>query len=265
MSAYAYDESLTVEPVSKYDFIPAVYIDSNYHTVDEKNEKGYDIKEIDKPYCLSKYHEKLNKKQCIVEIDKKKGETELILRFDVTQGNSNAEDRDGTINAKSTGVEVLSKATLEVKYGWKILLKISTENIAKDARIEFYSKDSGFWDRQGEVTEEILCGILNFGYKQTCFCNRDFTVEELTEIILNLRKNTYESKLSIFHYHSDKLFYKNSGCSTNKDYKSEIVPQEQQNFEYFTKVLNKCFKDFKIDTCIKRISFIILLYQAKCL
>ncbi len=79
--------------------------------------------------------------------------------------------------------------------------------------------------------------------KQTgeCYCNRDFTVEEVTRIIKRLRKNENLSGNSILSHDNCKI--------TNK------------SFDKLTEELNKTIAKYKISQCIQKIHFITQLYH----
>lgn len=83
-----------------------------------------------------------------------------------------------------------------------------------------------------------------------CFCNRDFTVEEMKNIVMTLRKNTSYNNKTIEYYHQEKLFYKEPSLNDN----------EKNNFQILTWVLNQTFNKFKINTCIRKINFLAQMY-----
>jgi len=83
-----------------------------------------------------------------------------------------------------------------------------------------------------------------------CFCNRDFTVDEIKNIVIDLRKNTFYNNKTIEYYHQDKLFYLEPSLNEN----------EKNNFQILAWVLNQMFKKFKISTCIRKINFLAQMY-----
>jgi predicted chitinase len=93
-------------------------------------------------------------------------------------------------------------------------------------------------------------------YWTPCYCNRDLTVEEMTNIVKEIRDNTFyydsvtKKDYSITHYHGNKLFYLESLLPKN----------EKNNYNKLTEVLNKAFSDFNINTCIRKINFLAQMY-----
>lgn len=76
-----------------------------------------------------------------------------------------------------------------------------------------------------------------------CFCHRDFTVEELKNIIKDLRLINNDKRTD--------LFYLKSSISINHDLK-EI----DKSYEVFTKELNLMFKKYNITTCLRKTHFL---------
>ena len=105
---------------------------------------------------------------------------------------------------------------------------------------------------------KLKCAKIVIPKQKTCFCNRYFTVDEFKDIVVELRKNTYYDKKTIFTYHSDKIFHRNN--LTKEEYKSEIIIEDDRTFEKLTFVLNKAFNEYKINTCIRKISFLAQMY-----
>ncbi|WP_062055733.1 CHAP domain-containing protein [Aquimarina longa] len=83
-----------------------------------------------------------------------------------------------------------------------------------------------------------------------CYCNKDFTAEDLRKIVKRVRDNTFDktSGESISYHHEDKLFYDGD------------VPQSDQNFEKLTEVLNASFNKYGITNCIQKIHFLSNMY-----
>ena len=131
------DENVRAELcVRNYDFIPIVELDKTY----PENEFTY---LNNKQYIsLSPY---IEKKMYPLEIVKLNGKIEVILRFTILQGNSAANDKQGNIRIVGNGVKIITKDEINVKYGYKILLKISGEGLKKDACIDFYANDDDNW------------------------------------------------------------------------------------------------------------------------
>ena len=93
---------------------------------------------------------------------------------------------------------------------------------------------------------------------KTCYCNRDFTVAEIINIVVEIRKNTFYNNQTIYSYHGEKLFYRNE--LTKKEYETEIMPETDRTFEKLTLVVNKNFKKYKINNCIQKIHFLAQMY-----
>jgi predicted chitinase len=94
--------------------------------------------------------------------------------------------------------------------------------------------------------------------KKTCYCNRDFTVDEMQTIVEGIRDNTFYNNKPISEYHGVKLFHRNNDTKT--DYNKELVKEKDQNFNTLTELLNKYFKSFKINKCIQKIHFLAQMY-----
>lgn len=79
--------------------------------------------------------------------------------------------------------------------------------------------------------------------KGECFCYRDFSVEEFKNIILEMR---------VFSKNSVKdLFYK----------KNCPLSEEDKTFERLTEEINKSFKEWEINTCMRKIQFLAQCYH----
>ena len=79
--------------------------------------------------------------------------------------------------------------------------------------------------------------------KGECFCYRDFSVEEFKNIILEMRafsKNSFKD-----------LFYK----------KNCPLSEEDKTFERLTEEINKSFKEWEINTCMRKIQFLAQCYH----
>ncbi|ADV48985.1 CHAP domain containing protein [Cellulophaga algicola DSM 14237] len=83
-----------------------------------------------------------------------------------------------------------------------------------------------------------------------CFCNKDFTVEDLKKIVYHVRYNTFDktSKKSMHHHHGDRIFYDGE------------VPKSDQTYTNFAEVLNTSFNKYGIKTCIQKIHFLANMY-----
>ena len=84
--------------------------------------------------------------------------------------------------------------------------------------------------------------------KAECYCNRDLTEEEVKEIIITMRK----SEPAVYDgANKEKLFWKNN-CE---------LPETDKTFEKFTQELNKVFRTYDINTCIRRMHFLAQIYH----
>lgn len=81
-----------------------------------------------------------------------------------------------------------------------------------------------------------------------CYCDRELTVTEVRDIIIALRKS--ESSVYIGE-NKENLFYK-SNCE---------LPITSKTYEAFTCELNKVFKKYNINTCLRRIHFLAQAYH----
>ena len=81
-----------------------------------------------------------------------------------------------------------------------------------------------------------------------CFCHRDLSVSEVEDIIAALRK----SEPSMYKgENKDKLFY-SSNCN---------LPEKEKSYQRFTEELNRVFKNYEINTCIRKIHFLAQVYH----
>jgi predicted chitinase len=82
-----------------------------------------------------------------------------------------------------------------------------------------------------------------------CHCNKDFTAEDLREIVKRIRDNTFYKGESITKHHEENLFYVKGG-----------VPKSDQTFEKFAEVLNTSFNKHGITNCIHKIHYLANMY-----
>jgi len=112
-----------------------------------------------------------------------------------------------------------------------------------------------------------------------CFCNRDFTVDELKNIVIQLRKeeimtingkavpNTIkDEKGTPILKNGEKQFkdrtqYDEMGENIFYFKQTEKINDSEANFETFTKELNETFEKYDINTCIRKIHFLAQSYQ----
>jgi len=137
--------------------------------------------------------------------------------------------------------------------------------------------------------------------KKTCYCNRDFTVEELKNIVIYLRKNEIimkggnsrkdENGYKIYFDKNDKpipngkdgkptlkggkpkfnadlvrYFDKDSDKKEIGDRifylkQTEQLEEDQRKYEVFVKEINKAFSDYNITSCIRKIHFLGQAYE----
>ncbi|MBS1571108.1 MAG: hypothetical protein JST62_01750, partial [Bacteroidetes bacterium] len=164
-------------------------------------------------------------------------------------------DRDDTVLDTNTSFR-LGSAKYSIQFTEK-MQKLAFEDM-EFSSAECYIKI--YHPKVGTVYSEVF-DVEEFDFKlrkiadkkksnTICFCNRDFTVEEIENIVVALRKNTFYNNKTIEYYHQDKLFYKESSLNDN----------EKNNFQMFTWVLNQAFNKFKINTCIRKINFLAQMY-----
>ncbi|WP_438711321.1 CHAP domain-containing protein [Aquimarina muelleri] len=82
-----------------------------------------------------------------------------------------------------------------------------------------------------------------------CYCNKDFTADDLRAIVKRIRDNTFYEGKSITKYHKERLFNGRGG-----------VPKADQTFEKFAEVLNASFNKHGITNCIHKIHFLANMY-----
>ena len=134
-------------------FIPVVSLDKTYP------QNGFKL--------IEKINKKTTKRSNYLDADKQDQPLEklsiradeVILRFCVKQGNLKANDNKGKITAMGVGVTILSSIQVTVKYGWKLLLKISSKDLKNDAYIDFFADDNDWY--YYSVTN-VFCGRIQF-------------------------------------------------------------------------------------------------------
>ncbi|KUJ62003.1 hypothetical protein AR687_10635 [Flavobacteriaceae bacterium CRH] len=195
-----------------------------------------------------------------------------LLRFRLQKAQMYASDPDGYLRYKLTAangqffVSNHNKKEVEHDLGVKkyndIVEIAFSKNLMQAVQyIDFYFKDnSDAWlDLKGELPDSWEhCGRVTIGAASSCYCNRDFTEEEMIKIVKELRDNTFYKGTSISYYHGNKLFHRNS--QTKEEYIGEVIPENDRTFKKFTEVLNTVFKKHHIDTCIKKITFLSQMY-----
>ena len=208
-----------------------------------------------------------------------------IIVFSVNA--KNLKDNKATIIVEESELffdELIGKPKVDINYNGSTNINLTMPKI-------FMKKLSNTWFERGEFefVATIICdGVtaktpefkLNCIKKEEekkeerkCFCNRDFSVEEIKEIVETIRENTFYSEESeelvngkkvkilkeypVSHAHT-KLFYLNS--ETRDDYEKEVVPEKDRTYEKFTQVLNDAFKKYEVNTCIRKIHFFAQMY-----
>lgn len=150
-------------------------------------------------------------------------------------------------------------------------------------KFDRYSWQEGFvyqatvtCDGLSEKTEEFKLVFSNLTSKsKTCFCNRGITSEELKNIIIELRKQEVyiengklvrDTKGSPILKNGKKQFIDITMYDElhedlfNLDYPEKLNSSEA-NFNKFAEALNKVFKDYDINTCIRKIHFLAQCYH----
>jgi len=251
--------------VSNYDFVPFADLLKN---------DDFKVLSSSKANLISAHIKDIYKAKSDIRIEfkpekiKKEGTT---LQFKLQKAHMYASDPDGYLRYRLTsrnGNVFISNNKDEIehdlgvkKYGDLIQIVLTKNLIETVQYIDFYFKDnSDAWlDLKGDLPDQWEhCGRVTIGRLSTCYCNRDFTVEEVTYLVKELRNNTFYNKKSISHYHTDLLFHRNS--QTKEEYKEEIIPKSDRTFERLTQVLNNVFKKYHINNCIKKITFLAQMY-----
>uniref|UniRef100_UPI00359F371F glycoside hydrolase family 19 n=1 Tax=Glaesserella sp. TaxID=2094731 RepID=UPI00359F371F len=81
----------------------------------------------------------------------------------------------------------------------------------------------------------------------TCFCHRDFTVEEVKNIIHSLRDSEPNVKKSLGY-----SLFSAKNCQ---------IPKTEATYEKLTKELNLAMRKYEINTCIRKIHFLAQCYH----
>ena len=189
------------------------------------------------------------------------------------------------ISTKVTGETAknkIKKVTIDkegnpLKYNEKLKLTIET-TLKEGESLSFYVD---FYARKKTTDENPLhCGRMKFIIKGKCFCNRDFTVQEVENIVSELRKREYilddkgkeqrttiinekgEKESVIYSLYTDKLEPKEEERVKNKIfYLKDAEYLRDADYKTFTKELNTCFRKYKINTCLRKIHFLAQCYQ----
>ncbi len=222
----------------------------------------------------------------------------INLSFVVTQTNLTK------FNAKVFVQEM--NATNEVAVNKIVPLKNVKEqqipvSFNKDKELDRYNWQDGFLFQatitcdgvSGETEEFPLKFVKPVIEKvKTCYCDRDFTVEELKDIVVYLRKNELISKDKAKRDEKGNFIYedKQGEIPNDKDGKpirksidkvmldfmmydfkdvkdkiffltqTEQLDSKETNYDDFAKELNKSFRNYKISTCIRKVHFLAQAY-----
>ncbi len=239
--------------------------------------KGY----VSPVLLLGRKEKPLQKSLSIKYISCSKDEKNINLRFEVSTKNLNedlakvyVDELDNLVNdtaVPKTDIKISKNSSVG------ITLKFDKN---KDFTETFYDDGNVF---QATITCDGLSAKsekfkLNFGKNipiKTCFCNRDFTVDEFKNIILGLRKNEVYLK-------NGRLIKDNKGNPVlnngKKQYKDitmfdelhedlfnldypEKINEKDANFTKFTMAINKTMRDYEITSCIRKIHFLAQCYH----
>lgn len=136
---------------------------------------------------------------------------------------------------------------------WKKIIESSKE---KKINLYFHAEVVDEQDKDAKfLNTDKSEGVQNFANSEgqyfeiensSCACNRNLSVDEVKNMIRELRdKDAYVKK--IYGYN---LFSK-SNCK---------IPEKDKTYERFTEELNACFRRYEINTCIRKIYFLAQCY-----
>jgi predicted chitinase len=97
-------------------------------------------------------------------------------------------------------------------------------------------------NHDGEIAKGEECKLKIV--KKSCFCHRDFTVDEMKKIVKALRKSE--------NIHSSSLW--------NPLYSSGVSPSDK-SYETTTNEFNRIMKKYHINTCLRKIHFLAQVYH----
>ncbi|MBE8726784.1 hypothetical protein [Flavobacterium hungaricum] len=252
--------------VSKYDFVPfAELLNSDDFKVLSKSKTS-----LISTALKDSYKELSDTKIEFTPESLKK--EKVILKFKLQKAHQYASDPDGYLRYKLSTIKghafVTNHNKPEVehdlgikKYGDIVEIVFSKNLMDTVQFIDFYFKDNSedWLDLKGSMPDKWEhCGRVSIGAGSACYCNRDFTEEEIKKIVKELRDNTFYNEKSISYYHSDKLFHRNS--QTKEEYKTEELPINDRSYKKLTEVLNAVFKKHHIDKCINKVTFLAQMY-----
>ncbi|WP_316633160.1 DUF4280 domain-containing protein [uncultured Flavobacterium sp.] len=154
--------------------------------------------------------------------------------------------------AKEITLQPKSKENVKVlvdKFGKRTdknaFLYFKVESTDPAYEINFFETNKEFLNKEGERLE-----ILG----TPCYCNRNIEVDEMIDIIYNLRdKQNYKSERDVF-------FNKGSENIASIRITSGKLTDNKEKLKLFVNEMNIMFKKFKINTCKRKIHFIGQMY-----
>ena len=142
----------------KYEFIPIVGVDTK-KKIQISGTVGYEIIELscEDGTCLSEHLDKGKVKQPLFGIYL---ENDVIVRFTVSKARKESGDNEGYVKATAKQSKIISKDDLLVKYGYKLLIKLSYADTKENAYIDFYARDNKD-DKSGWLSSEKTGTLKN--------------------------------------------------------------------------------------------------------
>ncbi|MBL0737643.1 hypothetical protein JI750_12125 [Flavobacterium sp. GN10] len=285
--------------VSSYDFVPFAELQSNddFKVISSKQSS-----------LISTAIKEVYKKKSEVTIEFKPEtikKEKTILKFKLKQAHQYASDPDGYLRYKLTAVNGqvfvsnYNKKEIEHDLGVKrydgIVEIVFSKNLMQSVKyIDFYYKDNtdAWLDLKGELPDSWEhCGRVTIGAASTCYCNRGFTEEEMTNILTQLRKSDdvhYEIQFdksgntlyidkegkvisstdtgrrppeAVDKYRVQKNAFDKEGINIFDFKMEEKIQSKDANINTLTDELNKAFEKYQINTCIRKIHFLAQSYE----
>lgn len=149
-----------------------------------------------------------------------------------------------TITPKGVIVE---KNPNKNKYGDSeeiIIYKFVINELAKDINPKNVKFVTGWIDANDDKEINILYNELSILKVSECYCYRDFTVDEVKSIVKELRDSENATK-------GNYELFASKNCK---------LPQSERTYERFTEELNKTFRKYEINTCLRKIHFLAQAY-----
>ncbi|MBB6370062.1 hypothetical protein [Chryseobacterium shigense] len=254
-------------------FVPIVLIDESDNELYKVSEEQNTTWTLDSPID----EDKRKTKSMVIRL---KSKEKTKIKFNVKKGYVNANDSDGGIikafyfkaDDQKSGVSTEHEVS---GYDTTIELELSKEQGYH--HIQFYADDNdSFFD--GGV-KNVYCGAVKL---TGCYCKRDFTVEELKKIIIELRKLEKTGATQTLRDKNNTSRYEMGEPVLDKDSKiikieqtqydelgenlfnlnlPEKINSDEANFKSFTAAINKAMTDYEINTCIRKIHFLAQCYH----